>query len=118
MRSRRSVPEHATAGTDSGRDAGAERSRLVTALRGADLDTSPLDSPLDASALDDTRTVLMARLMRHSNDFAATTALKALDTFTAATRANAVAATPDRVLRQGQSGTRTARRWLHLGGAA
>jgi hypothetical protein len=108
MTSRRSAPEHATPGHGSGHDVGEARSRLTTALRGAALD--------DTATIDHNRTVLMARLMRHSDDFPATKALQALDRFTAESRADAQAGAPDRVLRQGQSGTRTARRWLHLGG--
>jgi hypothetical protein len=37
--------------------------------------------------LDDARTTLLARLHRRSDDFSATTALKALDTFSAGRRA-------------------------------
>jgi hypothetical protein len=57
-------------------------------------------------------------LTYHSNDFRATTALKALDTFTAELRADDPSDAPERLRREGQPGTATARRWLHLGGAA
>jgi hypothetical protein len=52
------------------------------------IDRRDLDSALDAATigtddLDAARRVLLDRLSRHSNDFAATTALKALNTYTA-----------------------------------
>ncbi len=114
MRSRRSVTPAEISDRDRMRDAGAaaERSQLVTAFRGADLDATAADR------LDHTRSVLMGRLMRHSDDFRATAALKALDTFTADARMRAGSAEPDRLRHQGESGTSTARRWLHLGGGA
>ena len=111
MRSRRSVPAAAIADPER-THAGEERRRLVAAFRGAALDDTAVDR------LDETRSVLMGRLMRHSDDFTATSALKALDTFTADARTHAHSGAPDRLRHQGQSGTDTARRWLHLGGAA
>jgi hypothetical protein len=67
-----------------------ERARLVVALRNAGPDLEPMlitndqQTTLRVDCLDDARTVLLARLHRRSNDFSATTALKALDTFSAA----------------------------------
>jgi hypothetical protein len=109
MSPRRSGPEHPKSGTDRSHEADAARNRLVRALRSADLD--------DSAPLDDNRTALMGRLMRHSNDDAATTALVALDRFTAAVRADAHSGAPDRLLRQGRSGTGAVRRRLHRGGS-
>jgi hypothetical protein len=67
-----------------------ELGRLVVALRKAGPDLEPMfiagdqQTTLRVDCLDDARTVLLARLHRRSNDFSATTALKALDTFSAA----------------------------------
>jgi hypothetical protein len=75
------------------------RAQLVVALRNAGLDVEAtliagddktarvdgLDDGVDG--LDDARTKLLARLHRRSDDFSATTALKALDTFSAGRRA-------------------------------
>jgi hypothetical protein len=122
MTSRRNAPENAP----RGRERSEERARLAAAFRGAGADLEDAatlvgqcdDPALLVDGLDDARTVLFARLYRHSNDFSATTALKALDTFSAGVRADAPSSAPERLRRQGQPGTEAARRWLHLGGAA
>lgn len=64
-----------------------------------------------------TRAQLLARLHRRSDDFAATTALKALDSFAAEDRADHPSGAPERLQREGQSGIRRALRWLHISGA-
>jgi len=119
MRSHRAIPDH---GSRTHERAVEDRGRLVTALRGADLGAAATvlagaDTASTVLALDDARNVLLLRLLRRSNDFGATTALKALDTFTADSRADDPSGAPGRLARQGQAGTQSARRWLHLGGA-
>jgi len=69
-----------------------------------------LDIALDAGAigtddLEAARSMLLDRLSRHSNDFAATTALKALNTYTAAERSDALSGSPGPVRAAGLSGT-------------
>jgi hypothetical protein len=61
-------------GSDAGRE---ERRRLDAALRAAAIDVDDLGAA---------RALLLARLSRRSDDFAATTALQALNTFTAGQR--------------------------------
>jgi hypothetical protein len=111
----RSSPERAR----SSRDDRNERARLAAVLRsaGPDLEATAavLDSPDDAAAfrpdcLDDARRVLLARLYRRSDDFTATAALKALDTFSADVRADAPAAAPASLQRAGLSGLQRMRR--------
>ena len=72
------------------------RAHLVVALRdaGPDLEAGAArfaahddETTGGVDRVDDTRRVLLARLYRRSGDFAATTALKALDTFSAGARA-------------------------------
>ena len=72
-------------------------------------DRRDLDRALDAAAvatgdLDVARRVLLDRLFRHSNDFAATTALRALNTFSAEQHADALSAAPRRLRTAGLSG--------------
>jgi hypothetical protein len=79
-----------------------------------------LDFALDAAAvatddLDAARRVLLDRLSRHSNDFAATAALQALNTYAAEQHAGAP--TDARVRTAGLSGVDRLRR-SHVGGSS
>jgi hypothetical protein len=69
----RTLPQPARS-PDAGRE---ERHRLDQALRAAALDTGDLDGA---------RTCLISRLSLHSDDYSATAALQALNTFTAGQR--------------------------------
>jgi len=65
-----------------------ERAQLVVALRGAGLDLQATliagdDQTPRVDDLADARTTLLVRLHRRSDDFSATIALKALDTYSA-----------------------------------
>lgn len=76
---------------------------------GLDLGATPIagdDRTPGVDDLDDARTKLLARLHRRSDDFSATAALKALDTFSAVRRA-------ERPLT-----TQEARRWPRVSDAA
>jgi hypothetical protein len=73
MTRHRTSPEP-TRGSDAGRD---EHRRLEMAFRAAALDTTDLDTA---------RRSLLARLSSHSDDFAATAALQALNTYSAGLR--------------------------------
>jgi len=81
-----------------------------------------LDFALDAATvgtadLDAARSVLLDRLSRHSDDFAATTALQALNTYTADERADALSDAPSPVRTAGLSGVDRLRP-SHGGGTA
>jgi hypothetical protein len=86
-----------------------ERDRLDVALRAADL---------DPRRLDDARRSLLARLSAHSNDFAATTALQALNTFSAGQRADEHSDAPAHLRDSGLSGIDRLRRSTRTGGSA
>ena len=75
MTTHRASPRRARS-SDAGSD---ERGRLHAALRAA---------ALDVDDLDDARTCLLDRLFRRSDDFTATAALQALNTFSAGRRAD------------------------------
>jgi hypothetical protein len=77
--------------SDTGHD---ERHRLDVALHAATVDTEDLDAA---------RWLLLDRLFRRSDDFAATTALQALNTFSAGQRFDASTDAPTR-LRAGGPG--------------
>ena len=118
--------------TPGSRECTAHRTRIAIGVRdlvvalhdaGPDLDADAArfaahddETPGGLDRVDDTRTVLLARLYRRSGDFTATTALKALDTFSAGVRADTRSSTPERLRRGGLSGNERARRWLHVGG--
>jgi hypothetical protein len=123
MKLRRPDPECAPP-WEANRD---RRARLVVALHnaGPDLEAGAArfaahddETTGGIDRVDDTRTVLLTRLYRRSGDFAATTALKALDTFTAGVRADTPSSAPDRLRCEGLSYSERARRWLHISGAA
>jgi hypothetical protein len=78
-----------------------ERARLDVALRAA---------AVDADSLDATRTVLLARLFRRPDDFAATSALQALNAFTAGQRADARSDAPAQLRAAGLSSLERLRR--------
>jgi len=85
-------------------------------------DRRDLDLALDAATvgthdLDAARHLLIDRLSRHSNDFAATTALQALNTYSAALRADAPSDAPRRLRTAGLSGVDRLRP-SRVGGAA
>jgi hypothetical protein len=78
-------------------------------------DRRDLDFALDAATigtddLDAARRVLLDRLSRHSNDFAATTALQALDTYSAEQHADTASDAPAIVRTAGLSGVDRMRR--------
>ena len=81
-----------------GRD---EEHQLEIALRGASVSADDLDAA---------RRVLLGRLSRRSDDFAATTALQALNTYSAGHRLDAPSDAPARVQRAGLSGLQRWRR--------
>jgi hypothetical protein len=119
MRQRSLVPESAPP-SEANR---ARRARLVVALHdaGPDLEADAArfaahddETPDGLDRVENTRTVLLGRLYRRSGDFAATTALKALDTFSAGVRADTPSGTPERLRRGGLSGTERTRGWLHV----
>ena len=121
MKQRLPVPESARV-SDANRE---RRARLVVALHdaGPDLDadatrfaTHDDETPDGVDRVDNTRSALLARLYRRPGDFAATTALKALDTFSAGVRADTPSSTPERLRRGGLSGNERARRWFHVSG--
>ena len=123
MNVRRPAPEYAPT-SEANRD---RRARLVVALHnaGPDLDAGAArfaaledETTGDVDRVDETRTVLLARLYRRSSDFAATTALKALDTYSAGVRADAPSSAPERLRRAGLSSSDRTRRRLHLKSAA
>jgi hypothetical protein len=71
-----------------------------------DLDVALEAAAVDTGDLDEARRVLLDRLTRHSNDFAATTALQALNSYSA----NAPAKTFSGVRTAGLSGVDRLRR--------
>jgi len=79
----------------------AEQHRLEVALR----DASVANEDLDAA-----RRVLLGRLSRRSDDFAATAALQALNTYSAGQRLDAPSDAPARLQRAGLSGLQHWRR--------
>ena len=81
-----------------GRD---EQHQLEIALRGASVSADDLDAA---------RRVLLGRLSRRSDDFAATTALQALNTYSAGQRLDAPSDAPARVQRAGLSSVQHMRR--------
>jgi hypothetical protein len=72
----------------------AERHRLDVALDGASVDTDDLDLA---------RSVLLDRLFRRSDDFAATAALQALNTYVSGQRFDTPSNAPARLQRAGLS---------------
>jgi hypothetical protein len=98
--------EHLTMAADDDRDA---RARLAVVLRSAGPDlwepatllvAPDHDAGERRACLDDARALLLARLHHHSDDFTATAALKALDTYSAGLGSGA----PARLARSGLSG--------------
>jgi hypothetical protein len=79
----------------------AERHRLDAALH---------DASVDAEDLDAARWVLLDRLSRRSDDFAATTALQALNTYVSGQRFDAPSDAPARLQRAGLSSLQHLRR--------
>ena len=79
----------------------AERHRLDVALYGASVQTDDLDAA---------RCVLHGRLSRRSNDFAATAALQALNTYVSGQRLDAPSDAPARLQRAGLSSFQHLRR--------
>ena len=79
----------------------AEQHRLEVALRGASVSNEDLDAA---------RRVLLRRLSRRSDDFAATEALQALNTYSAGQRLDAPSDAPARLQRAGLSGVQHLRR--------
>jgi hypothetical protein len=71
-----------------------EQHQLQVALR---------DASVPAADLDGARRVLLGRLSRRSDDFAATAALQALNTFSAGRRLDAASDAPARLQRTGLS---------------
>lgn len=65
---------------------------------------------VDAEDIDAARWVLHDRLARHSDDFAATTALQALNSYSAGRRADAASDAPRRVRNAGLSSVQRVRR--------
>ena len=92
-------------GSDAGRD---ERRRLEEAFRAADIDVDDLDAG---------RRCLLARLSLHSDDFAATVALQALNTFSAGQRTDEPSDQAARLRAGGLSGVRRLRRRNAVGAA-
>jgi hypothetical protein len=78
-----------------------EQHRLDVALRGASVSGDDLDA---------TGRVLLGRLSRRSDDFAATVALQALNTYSAGKRLDAPSDAPARLQRAGLSGLQHLRR--------
>jgi hypothetical protein len=72
----------------------AERHRLDVALQRASVDSEDLDAA---------RWVLLGRLTRRSDDFAATSALQALNTYVSGERLDAPSDAPARLQRAGLS---------------
>jgi hypothetical protein len=72
-----------------------ERHRLDVALQRASVDGDDLDAA---------RGVLLRRLTRRSDDFAATAALQALNTYVSGQRLDAPSDAPERLQRAGLSG--------------
>jgi hypothetical protein len=85
-------------GSDAGRD---EHRRLEVAFHAAALDVDDLDAA---------RRNLLARLSLHSDDFAATTALQALNTFSAGLRTDHPSDAPTHVRDAGLSSLQRMRR--------
>ena len=79
----------------------AELHRLEVALGNASVSTEDLDAA---------RRVLLGRLSRRSDDFAATAALQALNTYSAGQRHDAPSDAPARLQRAGLSGLQHWRR--------
>lgn len=79
----------------------AERHRLDVALEDAGVDTGDLDAA---------RQVLLARLTRRSDDFAATAALQALNTWASGRRLDTPSDEPARLQRAGLSTLQRLRR--------
>jgi hypothetical protein len=79
----------------------AERHRLALALQSASVDTADLGA---------TRRALLDRLSRRSDDFTATAALQALDTYCAGQRFDAASQAPARLRRAGLSSFQRLRR--------
>jgi hypothetical protein len=78
-----------------------ERHRLDVALHGASVETDDLDAA---------RWVLLGRLSRRSDDFAATAALQALNTYVSGQRFDAPSDAPGRLQRAGLSSLQHLRR--------
>jgi hypothetical protein len=85
--------------SDSGRK---ERDRLDAALRAAAVDADDLDAT--------NRRLLLTRLFRHPDDFAATTALQALNVFSAGQLTDAPSDAPARLRDAGLSSLERLRR--------
>jgi hypothetical protein len=85
--------------SDSGRQ---ERYRLDAALRAASVDADQLDAT--------TRSLLLARLSQHSDDFAATKALQALNVFSAGQLIDSPSDAPARLRDAGLSALERMRR--------
>jgi hypothetical protein len=83
-----------------------ERARLDLALRAAAVDPDGLD----ATRLDTNRDLLLTRLYRRPDDFAATAALTALNVFTAGQRTDARSDAPTRLQTAGLSSFQRLRR--------
>ncbi len=88
---RHRTPPAPTRGSDAGRD---EHHCLEVAFRAAGLDIADLDTA---------RRTLQARLSSHSDDFAATAALQALNTYTAGLRTDDPSGAPAHVRETGLS---------------
>jgi hypothetical protein len=87
VKSRRAAPQYVSSAASC-----RERALLVAALQDAGLGVEATRIASDehtprVDGLDDSRTKLLVRLHRRSDDYRATSALKALDTFTAGRRA-------------------------------
>jgi hypothetical protein len=100
---RRASPRRAGS-SDAGSD---ERRRLDGALRAA---------ALDFDGFDDARTCLLARLFRRSDDFAATAALQALNTFSAGQRGDHRSDAPEHLRLGGRSSLERMRHRTHANG--
>ncbi len=83
--------------------------RLDDALRAADVDAGDLDAA---------RASLLKRLTRRSDDFAATAALQALNTYSAGQRSDADSAAPRHLRDAGLSSTDRMRHRSKMGGTA
>jgi hypothetical protein len=103
MTRHRASPRRARA-SDAGSD---ERRRLDVALRAAHLDVGDLD---------DARTRLLERLFRRSDDFAATAALQALNTFSAGQLGDQFSDAPEHLRMGGLSSLERMRHGTHANG--
>jgi hypothetical protein len=96
---RRDTPLEPVRNSDTGRK---ERDRLDAALRAAAIDPDHLDAT--------TGRVLLERLSRHPDDFAATTALQALNVYSAGQLTDAPSDAPARLRNAGLSAMERMRR--------